>query len=188
MANSASSGNGGPKLNNGATPTVESTATQKKTTSLVVRAPPLPKITQGFVPLSLLITRLVQDSYNELQLMIDAIASGGMSSEQKKARITKYAISTRKQFIKLLVLILWAKDAGAVSDVIDLKSWLDTQHRVFESAVFVLSDIRRQIGLARYVWRELDERGFDADRMSGCRIRTSKQLWRCCRREIRRQA
>lgn len=124
---------------------------KKGTIDLEVRAPPLPKITQGFIPMSLLLKRLVQDSFNELQLMVEGISSPGMSSEEKKARIMKYATATRKEFIKLLVLAMWANDAAAVSDVIDLKAWLDNQFRVFDGVVEVLRSIRTATGRARYV-------------------------------------
>jgi mediator of RNA polymerase II transcription subunit 14 len=125
-------------------------AVTKKRTELEVRAPPIPKITQGFVPLSQLVHRLVQDSFNELQQMVDTISSPGMSSEDKKARIINFASNTRKQFIKLLVLTMWANDAAAVSDVIDLKVWLDEQYRTFDAVVAVLMDIRKVTGRARY--------------------------------------
>jgi mediator of RNA polymerase II transcription subunit 14 len=123
--------------------------TKKRTAELEVRAPPLPKITQGFVPLSQLVNRLVQDSFNELQQMVESISSAGMSSEDKKARIINFAANTRKQFIKLLVLTMWANDAAAVSDVIDLKIWLDEQCRTFDAVVAVLMDIRKVTARAR---------------------------------------
>ncbi|KAA8909469.1 mediator complex subunit MED14-domain-containing protein [Sphaerosporella brunnea] len=126
-----------------------SMAVTKKRTEIEVRAPKLHKITQGFVPLQQLVNRLVQDSYNELQAMVESISSAGMSSEDKKARILNYAANTRKQFIKLLVLTMWANDAAAVSDVIDLKVWLDEQYRTYDSVVAVLMEVRKVTGRAR---------------------------------------
>lgn len=154
MANSVAGDGSGLKQNNTSAADSSDAAAQRRMghgrrAELEIRAPRLPKIAQGFVPLSLLIRRLVQDSFNELQLMMDSITSAGMSSEEKKTRILKYATVMRKQFIKMLVLVKWANDAGAVSDVIDLKAWLDGQHRVFDNVVFVLCEIRRQLGLAR---------------------------------------
>jgi len=146
MANPpAANGDGG-----GGDGDINTSLTKKRTSDLEMRAPPLPKITQGFIPMSLLLKRLVQDSFNELQLMVEGISSPGMSSEDKKARIMKFAMATRKEFIKLLVLAMWANEAAAVSNVIDLKAWLDGQFRVFDGVVEVLRQIRTATGRARY--------------------------------------
>ena len=147
-----------------------------------LRAPSLTKITHGFVPLSLLVNRLVQDSFNELQVMVESISSSAMSSEDKKARIVKYAINTRKQFIKLFVLTVWSNDAGPVSDVIDLKAWLDNQFRVFDGMVTVLCDIRKTTGRAR--WAPIPGRAAclpSADLSpTGFQIQTWLPLSKCC--------
>lgn len=126
------------------------------TSQLEVRAPPLPKVRLGYVPLSMLVSRLAQFSFNELESMLDTLASGGMSSEEKKQSIIEYALYTRKQFLKTLVLTAYATDAAAISNVIDLKAWLDGQYRLYDEAVDVLCEIRKVTGRAKYVldlWR-----------------------------------
>lgn len=88
--------------------------------------------------------------------MLDTLASGGMSSEEKKQSIIEYALYTRKQFLKTLVLTAYATDAAAISNVIDLKAWLDGQYRLYDEAVDVLCEIRKVTGRAKYVldlWR-----------------------------------
>lgn len=121
-----------------------------KTLQLEVR-PPLPHITQGFIPLSLLIKRLVQDSHNKLVELVDSLQGGGQTDEEKKLRIIEHMQDTRKQFIKVLVLAMWSKNASAVSEVIDLKLFLDSRQEIFHHVVWNLFDVRRRMGQARYV-------------------------------------
>lgn len=124
-----------------------------KTTTLEVRRPPLPHITMGFIPLSLLISRLVQHSHNRLGELIDSLQGLGQSDGEKKLRIIDYMQETRKQFIKVLVLAVWAKNAGAVSEVIDLKVFLDSRQEIFHKVVWNLYEVRRKMSFARYVWQ-----------------------------------
>lgn len=121
-----------------------------KTTTLEVRAPPLPH-TDGFIPLSLLIRRLVQHSHNKLGELVDSLQGGGQTDEEKKLRIIEHMQDTRKQFIKVLVLAMWSKNAGAVGEVIDLKLFLDSRQEIFHGVVYNLLDVRRNMNQARYV-------------------------------------
>ena len=157
------------------------------TTQLEVRAPPLPKIKVGYVPLSLLVKRLVQFSFNELEMLLESISSSGASSEEKKSRIMQYVVYTRKQFIKALVLAIYAADAATVSEVVDLKAWLDSQYRLYDEAVDVLCEIRKVTGRAKYVPAAVYVRlcvRADA-RWLGSQILTWGPRSRCFRRESR---
>ncbi|CAZ83188.1 unnamed protein product [Tuber melanosporum] len=127
-----------------------------KQAELVVRNPRLPHITQGFIELRLLVSRLVQDSHNRLQGMIGLLAEGGRSDGDKKARIIEHMLERRKQFIKLLVLTMWAKNAQAVSEVIDLKVFLDTRQEIFHRVVWNLYEVRRKMSYARIPNPDLD--------------------------------
>lgn len=122
-----------------------------KTTTLEVRAPPLPHLTHGFIPLSLLIKRLVQHSHNKLGELVDSLQGGGQTDEEKKKRIIDHMQDTRKQFIKVLVLAMWSKNAGTVGEVIDLKLFLDSRQEIFHGVVYNLLDVRRNMNQARYV-------------------------------------
>lgn len=121
-----------------------------KQTELALRNPRLPHITQGFIELRLLVSRLVQDSHNKLQGMVSLLAEGGRSDGDKKRYIVEHMLERRKQFIKLLVLTMWAKNAPAVSEVIDLKVFLDTRQEIFHKVVWNLYEVRRKMSYARY--------------------------------------
>lgn len=122
-----------------------------KTTTLEIRAPPLPHLTQSFIPLSLLIKRLVQHSHNKLGELVDSLQGGGQTDEEKKLRIIEHMQDTRKQFIKVLVLAMWSKNAGAVGEVIDLKLFLESRQDIFHGVVYNLLDVRVSMNQARYV-------------------------------------
>ncbi|KAL7268399.1 mediator complex subunit [Rhizina undulata] len=119
-----------------------------KSVELAIRTPPLPHITQGFIPLSLLVNRLVQHSNNRLVELLDSLQALGQSDAKKKL-IIEHMQETRKQFIKLLVLAMWGKNAGEVSAVIDLKVWMDGRQNIFNNVVWSLFEIRRKMGYAR---------------------------------------
>ncbi|PWW75148.1 MED14-domain-containing protein [Tuber magnatum] len=127
-----------------------------KQAELVIRNPRLPHITQGFIELRLLASRLVQDSHNRLQGMVGLLAEGDRSDGDKKARIIEHMLERRKQFIKLLVLTMWAKNAQAVSEVIDLKVFLDTRQEIFHKVVWNLYEVRRKMSYARIPNPDLD--------------------------------
>ena len=120
-----------------------------KTVSLEVRAPPLPKIEQGFIPLSLLLGRLAQHAHNALVEMVDGIATPGMSDGEKKSRMVQFAMDQRQQFIKLYVLLQWAKHADSVHHVIDVKAFLDGKMRIYNVVAENLFHIRRNLTGAR---------------------------------------
>lgn len=124
----------------------------KNSVVTVRKNPPLPHITQGYVQLKFLIGRMVQDSYNQLQMLIEVLADGNDTEGQKKARMVEYMLERRRQFIKVLVLTMWAKNAQAVSEVIDLKVYLDSRQDIFQRVVWNLYDIRQKMTYARYVW------------------------------------
>ena len=129
--------------------------------------PPLPEIehiTFGYVPISKLITRLCQQTFNDLTEVIDDMANSPVSqlnhstgsqingvgivntsqaNVQKKLRILNFAQERRAQFIKILVLSQWSRQVEAISKVIDLKVWLDGRRRVYEEASVWMGELRR---------------------------------------------
>lgn len=106
--------------------------------------------------------------------MVDSISSIGMSSEEKKSRIVKYALDTRKQFIKLLVLEAWSHDAPSVTELINIKTWLDSESTVCTRTVELLMLTRKLTSAARYV-AESDFGSYEADGMSEFGIRIWKR-------------
>lgn len=134
--------------------------------------PEIEHITFGFLSLSTLITRLVQETFNGLTDVINELSDLQVSQSsmnlpynqaysqtngnlplnnshvnvQKKLRILNFAQDYRAQFIKILVLSNWSRQAKEISKVIDLKIWLDGQKRLFEDATWWMGELKRTLG------------------------------------------
>lgn len=134
--------------------------------------PEIEHITFGFLSLSTLITRLVQETFNGVTDLINELSDLQVSQSsmnlpynqaysqingnlpvnnshvniQKKLRILNFAQDYRAQFIKILVLSNWSRQAQEISKVIDLKIWLDGQKRLFEDATWWMGELKRTLG------------------------------------------
>ena len=131
--------------------------------------PEIEHITYGYIPLSSLITRLAQETFNGLTDVINDMSeigpsqsnvssgfpgaqvngnSAGDSSEsnvQKKQRMLEFAQERRQQFVKALVLSQWSRQAEQVGKCIDLKVWLDAQRRTYNDAVGWVGELKRVV-------------------------------------------
>ncbi|KAI9846867.1 MAG: mediator complex subunit [Sclerophora amabilis] len=135
--------------------------------------PEIEHITFGYEPLHKLVKRLVQESFNDLTQVIDDMAimpaqqassksstygnhnsmtngdRGAPANTQKKMRLMNFVQSRRAQFIKVLVLAQWSREATNVGKVIDLKVWLDGQRQLYEEAGWWLGDLKRTLEPAK---------------------------------------
>ena len=133
------------------------------------QAPPeIQHISSGYVSLSALIERLVQESFNDLGNVINDMAempaeprqsngvvhhnhhqSNGIvpgkseANVQKKLLMLNFTQNWRPKFIKILVLSQWARQAESVSRVIDLKNWEDTERMEYDGAVTAMGELKR---------------------------------------------
>lgn len=133
--------------------------------------PEIEHITFGYQPLSKLITRLVQETFNGLTDVINDLSemqvtqlnnhAGGShfnnhmngnghsntshGNSMKKLRLLNFAQDRRAQFIKTLVLSQWSRQAEEVGKVIDLKVWLDGQTRIFDDATLWMGELKRTL-------------------------------------------
>lgn len=137
--------------------------------------PEIEHITFGYLPLSKLITRLVQESFNDLAQVVNDMSAMHISQQpqqsnstylqnhvngtvagtasqanvQKKLRLLNFAQDRRAQFIKLLVLSQWSRQAADVSKAIDLKVWLDRQKGLYDDAAGWMGELKRNLGPAK---------------------------------------
>lgn len=137
--------------------------------------PEIEHITFGYLPLSRIITRLAQDTFNGLNDVIsdmaDLVVSQPSSNAppgylnphvngngaddkleanvRKKERLFDFAKDRRAQFIKILVLLDWSRQMDAISKVIDLKVWLDGQRKIYEDATLWMGELKRLLGPMR---------------------------------------
>ena len=128
--------------------------------------PEIEHITYGYLPLSRLITRLAQDTFNGLGEVINELAdmqtpqlhstlpyaNGAGASQnsqisiQKKTRLWNFAQDRRAKFIKVLVLSQWSRQAEAVGKVIDLNVWMEDQKRLYDEATWWIGELKRLLG------------------------------------------
>ncbi|TWU75398.1 mediator complex subunit [Metarhizium rileyi] len=127
-------------------------------------------ITQGFVPLSLLLTRLAQTSHNALQdkiaemakMPVPAAAANGSSSYassgpddssadnlRKKATLTNFAQEWHGKWLKALVITEWSRKSHLVSKLIDLKFHIDQQRILYDAALDEMVNVKRDLTFAR---------------------------------------
>ncbi|KAJ6445617.1 mediator-RNA polymerase II transcription subunit 14 [Purpureocillium lavendulum] len=127
-------------------------------------------ITQGFVPLSLFLTRLAQVSHNSLQekvaelvkMPIPSAAVNGNSTYnssgpddgstenlRKKASLATFAQDMHGKWLKALVIAEWSRKAGAVSKLIDLKFHIDQQRVLYDATLDNVVNLKRDLTFAR---------------------------------------
>ncbi|KAL3469456.1 mediator complex subunit MED14-domain-containing protein [Aspergillus californicus] len=138
-----------------------------KTVSHAIREPPeLQHITQGFFPFSKLVNRSVQQCWNDLSELIAELAEiqaysqdsstpvsihgkhlGNQSPEivRKKLRALEFAQAKRAEFIKLLVLSQWSRQAADVSKLIDIQNFIRIQHQSYTGALQCIGDMKRDL-------------------------------------------
>ena len=138
------------------------------------RLPPeIEHITFGFRPMSTLIARLVQETFNDLGEVINEMADvpfppvppqlNGMvnhninrpsaipandtsqANVRKKTMMFDFANSRRAQFIKVLVLSKWARQATSISRVIDLRQWLARKQQEYNDAIHWVGMLKRNL-------------------------------------------
>ena len=138
------------------------------------RLPPeIEHITFGYRPMSQLVARLVQETFNGLNEVVNEMAdvpfpptppqmngavnhnntrpSLAVSNDNSQANITKktmmfdFANGRRAQFIKLLVLSKWARQAESIGRVIDLRIWLAQKQQDYSDAIHWVGMLKRNL-------------------------------------------
>lgn len=143
--------------------------------------PELVHITQGFFPFGQLVNRSTQQCWNDLSDLITELADvqvplqnqphmtpggdmsngkvvGNQSNENihKKIRILEFAQAKRVEFIKLLVLSSWSRQAADVSKLIDLQSFIRTRHDAYNNALLRVGDMKRDLVRAQVANPDLE--------------------------------
>ena len=156
---------------NGVPPSPTSSQRKPSTTfdRLASQLPPeIEHVTFGYVRFASLISRLVQETFNDLTEVISDMSDmpishpsqnaplnhihqqngNGDSSQnnvQKKLRMLHFASDRRAQFIKILILSRWARQVEAVSKVIDLNFWLSNQIGQYNECCAWMGELKRRL-------------------------------------------
>ena len=125
-------------------------------------------ITQGYMPLSALLTRFAQKTHSELaakimelaQMPVPASAVNGSASlapaddnsaenVNKKHRLLEFTQNAHTDWTKAFVITSWSRNSDEVSKLIDLKWHLDQQGLLYNFTIGSLAEVRRELGAAR---------------------------------------
>lgn len=135
--------------------------------------PEIEQITYGYIPFSMLVSRLVQETFNGLTDVINDMSdmqssqsgqnvplnhvsqqfngNGNVSGANvpKKLRMLNFASDRRAQFIKILILLRWARQAEALGKVIDLNVWTKNRIGEYEGCTGWMGELKRRLGSLR---------------------------------------
>ncbi|KAH8675385.1 mediator complex subunit MED14 [Xylariales sp. PMI_506] len=127
-------------------------------------------ITQGYIPLGLLLSRLAQRTHNQLQSKILELAKmpapaaavngstphsgappddASVENLTKKASLLNFIQDTHGRWVKALVIAAWSRKASTVSKLIDLYNLIGTESRTYAQALDYMINIKRDLSFAR---------------------------------------
>lgn len=107
----------------------------------------LPLEQSDLLPLNALVERVSNNAYQTLQSLSDTLPS--LSNDAKKAKVFATAMDLRKQFIKLLVLVRWSKDAELLNKTRNIIALLVDQQWAHEDVFSGLTQVRKILPNAR---------------------------------------
>ncbi|KAH6660371.1 mediator complex subunit MED14 [Truncatella angustata] len=127
-------------------------------------------ITQGYVPLGLLLSRLAQRSHNQLsakilelaKMPVAAPAVNGNSTHavglpddtsvenvSKKAALLNFIQELHGRWTKALVIASWSRKAPTVSKLIDLMNYINLERKAVDDGLDYMANIKRDLTFAR---------------------------------------
>ncbi|KAF9920382.1 mediator complex subunit, partial [Linnemannia zychae] len=109
--------------------------------------PVLPDNMNSMIPLGAIIHRMTNDAFAELSNLSETLPS--MNDTTRKIELLKYTLSKREQFIKLLVLTKWGKNARKFQQCQNIVGFLQHENELFTRAVGGLFETYKMFGRAR---------------------------------------
>lgn len=132
-------------------------------------------IAEGYIPLSMLLSRLAQQTHNSIQDKVQQLArmqlpqpppsqvngnssplakdkeefDNSQESLSKKVNLLKAIQSIHGKWVKALVIANWSRESEMVTKLIDLKSQINEQLMQFDMRLDQVVDMRRNLIFAR---------------------------------------
>ncbi|KAJ3228198.1 Mediator of RNA polymerase II transcription subunit 14 [Chytriomyces hyalinus] len=107
-----------------------------------------PPVVPGMVPLRVLVDGLVAKTHSELVLLADTLPAVQNAAERKE-RMLRFSTHWRMQWVKLLVLVRWARRVGDLGSLVNALAFLDIQDSFFSGAADQLFRIHSDMLLMR---------------------------------------
>lgn len=99
------------------------------------------------IPLQIVIQRTIAQVFRELQLVAET--SPSLDDFERKKRVIDFVIHSRRQIIKLLVLVKWSANAGPTHKIMSIVGFLQRQNQQFERTVDILKASKNSFYSAR---------------------------------------
>ncbi|KIJ40950.1 hypothetical protein M422DRAFT_32064 [Sphaerobolus stellatus SS14] len=131
--------NGGGILTNGMNGGMDHHVDLKSLPSEVLEAE-LPFVQDEQVPLSEILSRVVQDIYAELMTLADTLPSS--SDATRKRLLADFVIKHKKQVVKTFAVVRWAKDARDVQKCMNITAFLMNQNAQFMDAANAITLVK----------------------------------------------
>lgn len=125
-----------------------STTPQQEQQQVTKTPPPIPHITNNFIPLKTIISSMVLYASAELRNVLETLPATS-SDLTKKRRLLDYIVKMRVQFVKIYVLMKWVKVSKDISTNIDVVAWLNGQQNCFQNVIEALKFIEKSLGGAK---------------------------------------
>jgi mediator of RNA polymerase II transcription subunit 14 len=127
-------------------------------------------ITEGYIPLGLLISRLAQKTHNRLEekmlelakmpapnpVINGSVARPGAPPDDvsvetlnKKTSLLKFVQDTHADWVKALIIAAWSRRAETVSKLLDLKGYIEKQRDHYGGAMEYLMNVKRSLTFAQ---------------------------------------
>lgn len=127
-------------------------------------------ISDGFIPVADILSKLAQKTHNQLQIKILELAKmplpmaavNGNSAHPdgqlddrstenlgKKSTLLEFVQDTHAKFVKALVIAAWSRNAATVSKLIDVMSFMTLKLSYYETALDKLIQMKRDLTFAR---------------------------------------
>ncbi|KAJ3526719.1 hypothetical protein NMY22_g10058 [Coprinellus aureogranulatus] len=107
----------------------------------------LPTVHDGQIPLSELLSRVVQGIYAELTEMAETLPS--MSDAVRKRTLADWVVKTKKQVVKLYAVAKWSRDAETVQKCMNITAFLMNQNFQFDAVTQALIAGKQNLDQAR---------------------------------------
>ncbi|KAL1745364.1 mediator complex subunit MED14-domain-containing protein [Schizophyllum fasciatum] len=107
----------------------------------------LPDVNEGQVPLGMIVSRVAQQIYADLQEVAETLP--GMSDVARKRTLADFVVVTKKQVVKLYAIAKWARDAETVQKCLNLVGFLMNQKYEIDAAIGRLHQIHDELNPER---------------------------------------
>ncbi|ORY89721.1 mediator complex subunit MED14-domain-containing protein [Leucosporidium creatinivorum] len=107
----------------------------------------LPTVLNDLIPLSHILDRIISQAHHDLANLTETLPSA--PDQARKRAIVDYVLQTRRQILKLLVLVRWSSEAENLAKCMNIIGFLGRQNDEFDNSITSLTSVKSQLSQAR---------------------------------------